>query len=102
MVIYQYPHLTPSLQADDLRNMTLPARSLIQADMVVAVKQEDRRRHARISLDNGRLYLHTMQDQPPPHAAARIQVGHGYLSLPYPFNTRWMRRLYGGEYKYKI
>lgn len=61
--------------------MTLPARSLIEADMVVAVNQvEDRQRHARISLENGRLYLHALQDQPPPPCAARLQVGHGYLS----------------------
>lgn len=54
--------------------MTIPARSLIQAGMVVAVKQMEDKRHARISLEEGRLYLHAMQNQSPPPFAARLQV----------------------------
>ncbi|XP_050730498.1 uncharacterized protein LOC127005592 isoform X8 [Eriocheir sinensis] len=67
--------LTLSLKAEDLRSLTQPIRSLLQAGLVFAVHQvEGQRRHARISLEAGQLYLHALKDQPLPLGAATLQV----------------------------
>lgn len=67
--------LTPTLQAEDLRSLTQPARNLLQASLVFAVHQhKGRNLHARIILKNGRQYLHALQDQPLPPRAATVQM----------------------------
>ncbi|XP_050730495.1 uncharacterized protein LOC127005592 isoform X5 [Eriocheir sinensis] len=64
-----------SLKAEDLRSLTQPARSLLQAGLVFAVHQvEGQRRHARISLEAGRLYLYALKEQPLPLGASTLQV----------------------------
>ncbi|KAK8379977.1 hypothetical protein O3P69_019790 [Scylla paramamosain] len=74
--------LTPTLKAADLHKMTPAARSLIQAGMVVVVTQMEHKRHARMSLEDGRLYLHALQDQPPPPCVARLQMSEVVPAAP--------------------
>lgn len=67
--------LTPTLHAEDLRNLTQPARSLLRAGLVFAIHhQKGRSRHASISLEDGRLFLHSLQDQPLPSRAVTLQM----------------------------
>ncbi|XP_050731792.1 uncharacterized protein LOC127006226 isoform X2 [Eriocheir sinensis] len=71
------PISEPSLKAEDLRSLTQPTRSLLQAGRVFAVHQvEGQRRHARISLDaeDERLYLHALKEHTLPLGAATLQV----------------------------
>lgn len=64
-----------SLQAEGLLTMTQPARSLLQAGLVFAAhKTEDHTRHARIRLEDNRMYLHSLRDQTLPPGAAILQV----------------------------
>lgn len=67
--------LTLTLKVEDLRNLTQPTRSLLQAGLVFAIhKEEGRRRLAKISLQDNRLYLHSLQDQAPPHSVVTVQM----------------------------
>ncbi|KAG0712900.1 hypothetical protein GWK47_017400 [Chionoecetes opilio] len=75
--------MSPTLQTVDLRSLTQPARILLQRGLVFAVHTaEGRSRHARITLEYDRLYLHCLRDQPLPRGAATLQVGQPLLSLP--------------------
>ncbi|XP_050689072.1 uncharacterized protein LOC126981695 [Eriocheir sinensis] len=68
------PSLKEPLQAEDLCSLTQHVRSLLQAGRVFAVHQvEGQRRHARISLEAGRLFLHALKEQPPAWGAATLQ-----------------------------
>ncbi|XP_050709581.1 peptidyl-prolyl cis-trans isomerase-like [Eriocheir sinensis] len=61
--------------AEDFRSLTQRTRSLLQAGRVFAVHQvEGRRRHARISLEAGRLCLHALADHPLTVWASTLQV----------------------------
>ncbi|XP_050717516.1 tripartite motif-containing protein 5-like [Eriocheir sinensis] len=72
-----------NLKAEDLRNLTQPAKHLLEAGRVFAVHQaEGRRRHARISLEAGQLYLHALKDHPPPLGAATLQVSEAVPPSP--------------------
>lgn len=63
------------LKAEDLRTLTQPARSLLQAGLVfTAHKTEGQTRHAKIRLDGNRQYLHSLQDQTVPPGAAILQM----------------------------
>ncbi|KAG0703830.1 Tripartite motif-containing protein 65 [Chionoecetes opilio] len=71
-----------SLQAEDLRSLTQLARYLLQRGLVFAVHTtEGRSRHARISFEDDRLYLHCLLDQRRqtrrslPRGAVTLQVG---------------------------
>ncbi|XP_063850773.1 tripartite motif-containing protein 5-like isoform X2 [Scylla paramamosain] len=67
--------LTPDLKIEDLRRLTLPATELLEASLVFAVHHmEGRSRHARISLQDNRLYLHSLRNQPPPPGAVIVQM----------------------------
>ncbi|XP_050710364.1 neurofilament heavy polypeptide-like [Eriocheir sinensis] len=75
--------LTLSLKAKDLRSLTQPTRSLLQAGLVFAVHQlEGQRQYARISLEAGRLYLHALKEQPLPLGASTLQVSEVVPSYP--------------------
>ena len=70
-----------SLQAEDIRTLTQPARSLLKAGLVfVAHRTEGKTRHARIHLEGDRQYLCSLQNQTVPLGAAIIQVGEALLS----------------------
>ncbi|XP_050721179.1 uncharacterized protein LOC127001053 [Eriocheir sinensis] len=78
--------LTLNLKAKDLRSLSQPALSLIQAGRVFAVHQvKGQRRLARISLEAGRLCLHTLKEQHHSLDAATLQVSWG---LGPPRDTR--------------
>ncbi|KAG0728482.1 Reticulocyte-binding protein 2 a [Chionoecetes opilio] len=69
-----------SLQAEDLRSLTQPARDLLQRELVFAVHTtEGRSRQAIISHEDDRLYLHCLRDQPLPRGAVTLQVGAALL-----------------------
>ncbi|XP_050721271.1 tripartite motif-containing protein 5-like isoform X2 [Eriocheir sinensis] len=70
--------LTLNLKAEDLRSLSQPPLSLIQAGRVFAVHQvKGQRRLARISLEAGRLCLHTLKEQHHSLDAATLQVSWG-------------------------
>nr|XP_045594620.1 uncharacterized protein LOC123755817 [Procambarus clarkii] len=81
-----------SVKVEDLRRMSEPvkmlmevgrvlaAKRLVEAGRVVAVKEvkevkedQDGRRSARITLEHGKLYLHSLLDQPMPAHAHTLQ-----------------------------
>ncbi|XP_050721261.1 uncharacterized protein LOC127001124 isoform X6 [Eriocheir sinensis] len=67
--------LTLNLKAKDLRSLSQPALSLMQAGRVFAVHQvKGQRRLARISLEAGQLCLHTLKEQHHSLDAATLQV----------------------------
>ncbi|XP_045117305.1 E3 ubiquitin-protein ligase TRIM32-like [Portunus trituberculatus] len=67
--------LEPSLTAEELLRLTQRARGLVEAGRVLAVQDvEGQTRHARISLEHGRLHLHSLQATPPPPHALTLQV----------------------------
>ncbi|XP_050730505.1 uncharacterized protein LOC127005594 [Eriocheir sinensis] len=86
-----------SLKAEDLRSLTQPAKSLLQAGLVFAVHQvEGQCRHARISLEAGQLYLHALKEQPLPLDTLTLQVSEVvppsppctvFLDLSWPGST---------------
>ncbi|KAG0721670.1 hypothetical protein GWK47_046009 [Chionoecetes opilio] len=56
-------------------SLTQHARDLLQRGLVFAVHTtEGRRRQAKISLEDDRLYLHCLRDQPLPRGAVTLQV----------------------------
>ncbi|XP_063845320.1 tripartite motif containing 13-like isoform X2 [Scylla paramamosain] len=58
------PH---TLQAEDLHSLTQRARGLVEAGLVFAVHDVERQtRHARTTLEDGSLHLHSLQAQAPP------------------------------------
>ena len=55
----------------------------MEAGRVFAVHDvEGQSRHARISLEDGRLHLHSLQAQAPPPRAVTLQVGQGPAPRP--------------------
>lgn len=67
--------MTPVLKVENLRSLTHPARRLLQAGLVYGIHQhKERRRYSMITLEDGRQYLHALQDQPPPTSAVTVQV----------------------------
>lgn len=63
------------LKVKDLRCLAKHERSLLQAGQVLAVHQvEGQHRHARISLEAGRLFLHALKEQSLPQDVATLQV----------------------------
>ncbi|XP_069180707.1 uncharacterized protein [Procambarus clarkii] len=63
-----------SVKVEDLRRMREPVKSLVEAGRVVAVQEDqDGRRSARITLQDGQLYLHPLLRQPTPAHAHTIQ-----------------------------
>ncbi|KAG0718959.1 E3 ubiquitin-protein ligase TRIM56 [Chionoecetes opilio] len=71
------------LKVEDLRSLTQPARDLLRRGLVFAVhKREGWSRQASISLEDDRLYLHYLRDQPLPCGAVTLRVGLSLLSLP--------------------
>ena len=69
------------LQVEELRSLKQPARTLLEADLVFAAHQVNgHSRHAKIRLEDGRLCLYSLRDQPPPLGAAILQVGQALLS----------------------
>ncbi|KAG0713632.1 RING finger protein nhl-1 [Chionoecetes opilio] len=78
-----YALKSPPLKVEDLRSLTQPARDLLQRGLVFAVhKREGWSRKASISLEDDRLYLHCLRDQPLPCGAVTLRVGLSLLSLP--------------------
>ncbi|XP_063868893.1 E3 ubiquitin-protein ligase TRIM32-like [Scylla paramamosain] len=68
--------LAPPLTSEDLHSLTQPARGLVEAGRVFAVHDmEGQTRHARISLEDGSLYLHSLQAQALPNLTATLQMG---------------------------
>nr|XP_045619171.1 uncharacterized protein LOC123771011 isoform X1 [Procambarus clarkii] len=74
------------ITVEDLRRMSEPVKNLVEAGRVVAVKSlvedgrvvavqehKDGRRSARITLQDGQLYLHPLLRQPTPAHAHTIQ-----------------------------
>ncbi|KAK8749798.1 hypothetical protein OTU49_015546, partial [Cherax quadricarinatus] len=54
------------LTVDDLRGMSESIKRLVEAGLVLGVQQDqDDLRYSRITLQDGHLYLHTLQHQPP-------------------------------------
>ncbi|XP_069193556.1 uncharacterized protein [Procambarus clarkii] len=59
----------------DLRRMREPVKRLVEAGRVLAVQEDqDGRRSARITLQDGQLYLHPLLRQPTPAHAHTLQV----------------------------
>ncbi|XP_069161680.1 peptidyl-prolyl cis-trans isomerase-like [Procambarus clarkii] len=62
------------LTVEDLRRMREPVKRLVEAGRVLAVQEDqDGRRSARISLQDGQLYLHPLLRQPTPAHAHTLQ-----------------------------
>ncbi|XP_045621709.2 uncharacterized protein [Procambarus clarkii] len=62
------------LTVDDLRRMSEPVKRLVEAGRVLAVQQDqDGCRSARITLQDGKLYLHPLMHQPMPAYAHTLQ-----------------------------
>ncbi|KAG0729299.1 E3 ubiquitin-protein ligase TRIM56 [Chionoecetes opilio] len=75
--------MSPPLRVEDLRSLTQHARDLLQRGLVFAVHTTaGRSRQASLSLEDDRLYLHCLRDQPLPRGAVTLQVGQPLLSLP--------------------
>ncbi|KAK8371715.1 hypothetical protein O3P69_018965 [Scylla paramamosain] len=67
--------LTPPLTTEDLFSLRQPAKGMVEAGLVFAVHEvEGRSRYARISLEDGRLHLHSLQAQAPPSCAVTLQM----------------------------
>nr|XP_053650407.1 uncharacterized protein LOC128700943 isoform X1 [Cherax quadricarinatus]XP_053650408.1 uncharacterized protein LOC128700943 isoform X2 [Cherax quadricarinatus] len=63
------------LTVDDLRGMSESIKRLVEAGLVLAVQQDqDDLCYSRITLQDGQLYLHALQHQPPPTHTHTIQV----------------------------
>ncbi|XP_063847530.1 uncharacterized protein LOC135092778 isoform X2 [Scylla paramamosain] len=66
------PH---SLLLEDLLSLTQPARNLLQAGLVFAVHHMNgQSRHARFSLQDDHLFLHSLQDEVPPPGAVTVTM----------------------------
>ncbi|XP_063854792.1 uncharacterized protein LOC135096954 isoform X3 [Scylla paramamosain] len=75
--------LAPPLTAEDLHSLTQPARGLVEAGLVFAVHDvKGKTRHARISLEDGSLYLHSLQAQALPNFTATLQMGKVVPAAP--------------------
>ncbi|XP_069194021.1 uncharacterized protein [Procambarus clarkii] len=62
------------LTVEDLRRMREPVKRLLVAGRVLAVQEDqDGRRSARITLQDGQLYLHSLPSQPTPAHAHTLQ-----------------------------
>ncbi|XP_069189657.1 uncharacterized protein [Procambarus clarkii] len=62
------------LTVEDLRRMSEPVKRLVEAGRVLAVQEDqDGRRSARITLQDGQLYLHSLPRQPTPAHAHTLQ-----------------------------
>ncbi|XP_069161665.1 uncharacterized protein [Procambarus clarkii] len=62
------------LTVEDLRRMREPVKRLVEAGRVLAVQEDqDGRRSARITLQDGQLYLHPLLRQPTPAHAHTLQ-----------------------------
>ncbi|XP_069193755.1 peptidyl-prolyl cis-trans isomerase-like [Procambarus clarkii] len=62
------------LTVEDLRRMREPVKRLVEAGRVVAVQEDqDGRRSARITLQDGQLFLHPLLRQPTPAHAHTLQ-----------------------------
>ncbi|XP_069167570.1 peptidyl-prolyl cis-trans isomerase-like [Procambarus clarkii] len=62
------------LTVEDLRRMREPVKRLVEAGRVMAVQEDqDGRRSARITLQDGQLYLHPLLRQPTPAHAHTLQ-----------------------------
>ncbi|XP_069161663.1 uncharacterized protein [Procambarus clarkii] len=63
-----------SVKVEDLRRMREPVKRLVEAGRVLAVQEDqDGRRSARITLQDGQLYLHPLLRQPTPAHAHTLQ-----------------------------
>ncbi|XP_042222281.1 uncharacterized protein LOC121866577 isoform X1 [Homarus americanus] len=59
--------LAPILNVENLRRLTDPMKALLESGKVVAIKEDGGRlRSSRISVQRGKLHLHTLLDQPTP------------------------------------
>lgn len=68
------------LQVNDLRFLTQPVMRLLEAGQLFAVHQvEGRQRHAKVTTADGRLFLHSLQDQQLPLGAGTLQVSEEFL-----------------------
>ncbi|XP_063855675.1 uncharacterized protein LOC135097658 [Scylla paramamosain] len=77
--------LAPLLTAEDLHSLTQRARGLVEAGLAFAVQDvEGQTRHARISLEDGSLYLHSLQAQALPNFTATLQMGEVVPAAPPP------------------
>ncbi|XP_063855614.1 uncharacterized protein LOC135097614 isoform X3 [Scylla paramamosain] len=75
--------LAPPLTAEDLHSLTQRGRGLVEAGLVFAVHDvEGQTRHARISLEDGSLYLHSLQAQALPNVTATLQMGEVVPAAP--------------------
>nr|XP_053628629.1 tripartite motif-containing protein 59-like [Cherax quadricarinatus] len=61
------------LTVDDLRGMSESIKRLVEAGLVLGVHQDqDDLRYSRITLQDGHLYLHTLQHQPPHYHTIQV------------------------------
>ncbi|XP_063856980.1 uncharacterized protein LOC135098501 isoform X3 [Scylla paramamosain] len=75
--------LAPPLTAKDLHSLTQRVRGLVEAGLVFAVHDvEGQTRQARISLEDGSLYLHSLQAQALPNFTATLQMGEVVPAVP--------------------
>nr|XP_053644882.1 uncharacterized protein LOC128697276 [Cherax quadricarinatus] len=74
-----------TLTIDYLRGMSESVKRLVEAGLVFGVQQDrDDLRYSRITLQDGQLYLHVLQHQPPPTHAHTIQVLYYTTTLTVP------------------
>ncbi|XP_069193457.1 uncharacterized protein [Procambarus clarkii] len=75
------------LTVEDLRRMREPVKRLVEAGRVLAVQEDqDGRRSARITLQDGQLYLHPLLRQPTPAHAHTLQESE-VVGVPDPSCT---------------
>ncbi|KAG0728600.1 Peptidyl-prolyl cis-trans isomerase CYP18-4 [Chionoecetes opilio] len=75
--------MSPPLKVEDLRSLTQHARDLLQRGLVFAVHTTvGRSRQAKISLEDDRLYLHCLRDQPLPRCAITLQLDEVAAAAP--------------------
>ncbi|KAK8727687.1 hypothetical protein OTU49_009697 [Cherax quadricarinatus] len=89
-----------TLTVDHLRGMSKNFKRLVEAGLVLGVQQDQHvLRHSKITLQDGQLYLHSLQHQTPPTHAHTIQVmevmkalesssSRIFLDLAWPGSTR--------------
>lgn len=70
-------------QAEDLRTMRPEVRRLLETGQVFGVHQQTTSdlRSSKLKLEDGRLHLYHLLDQPPPQRAHTVQV----LNIPFSF-----------------
>lgn len=99
----ELPSRPSTLTTEDLRTLNADVRRLLEGRVVFGLLQDSGApRCSSLTLENGRLHLYHLQDQPPPCHAHTIQMA-SYLSAPHPsllvfLDLAWRGEVHGRVY----